>query len=129
MGLAADREVGTEDGASARLTDGDLHPGQRPPAGCRGGLAGLLTTLCGVRRFLTVTLVVLAACAAEAERPGSPAVYDRIEAMTDCRELQGEFDTAMESVESRRPGDDLRDVSLAYAEAADQRMKSLDCYG
>ena len=61
-------------------------------------------------------------------RPGSAAVYDRIESLTDCDALQREFDTAMDSVEAREPGDRLRDISMTYARAADSRMSSIDCY-
>ena len=82
-----------------------------------------------MRRFLAAVVVVsLTACAEDAE-PGNPAVYDRIEAETNCSALQDEFDTAMAAAEGRRSGDDMRDASLAYAKAADRRMESLGCYG
>ena len=81
-----------------------------------------------MRRFLAAAVLLLAACG-ERDRPGSPAVYDRIEAETDCPALQDEFDTAMAGAEGRRSGDDLRDASLAYAQAADRRMMKLGCFG
>lgn len=62
-------------------------------------------------------------------RIGNPDVYAKIEAMTDCAELQREFDVAMDNAERRRPGDQLRDVSMAYAKAADTRLEKLGCYG
>ena len=78
---------------------------------------------------MALAFAILTACAGEADRPGSPAVYDRIEAETDCSALQDEFDTAMAGAEGRRSGDDLRHASLAYAQAADRRMRKLGCYG
>lgn len=62
-------------------------------------------------------------------RPGSAAVYRRIESEVDCVMLQREFDTAMTNVEARSPGDRLRDISLSYANAADSRMREVGCYG
>lgn len=61
-------------------------------------------------------------------RPGNPDVYARIEAMTDCGDLQEQFDIAMDSADRRDSGDPLRTASLAYAKAADDRMQKLDCY-
>lgn len=55
-------------------------------------------------------------------RPGNPAVYARIEALTDCGELQREFDTAMDTYDRRKEAH-----SLAYAEAAQARIKRLGC--
>lgn len=60
--------------------------------------------------------------------PGNPDVYARIAVLADCRALQEEFDTAMDNAEARRPGDRLRAISLAYADAADDRLRSLGCY-
>lgn len=54
------------------------------------------------------------------ERPGNAAVYERIEAETDCGALQDEFDTA----EAGPPSD----WKVPYMEAADARMQELDCY-
>jgi hypothetical protein len=59
--------------------------------------------------------------------PGSPAVYARIAALKDCAALQAEFDKAMNNAEARPPGDRLRDISLAYADAANKRITSLGC--
>ncbi len=65
----------------------------------------------------------------EAERPGEPSVYSRIESETDCAALQEEFDQAMENAEAREPDDSLREVSLSYAKVADERMNEVGCYG
>lgn len=62
-------------------------------------------------------------------RPGDPAVWARIEGGTDCATLQSEFNTAMDNAERRSPGDPLRDLSMDYAEAADERMEEVGCYG
>lgn len=70
--------------------------------------------------------ILLMACALE--RPGNVAVYDRIDGLTSCTELQQEFNTAMDDVERRQPGGKVRAVSLAYAEYADDRMKEVGCY-
>lgn len=79
-------------------------------------------------------VAVLGACSGEddgggsaEERPGSADVYARIEAMTDCGELQGEFDTAMANVERQEAGSDEREIPMAYAEAAQARIEDLDC--
>ena len=82
-----------------------------------------------MRRFLAaVAVVALTACAGEADRPGSPAVYDRIEATTSCEELQASFDRSMGNHERAEPGTEERRWTLAYAQAADQRMRKLSCY-
>lgn len=63
-----------------------------------------------------------------AGKPGSPKVYAEIAASKSCQKLQATFNRAMDSVERRESGDPLRDVSLAYAEAADARMEAVGCY-
>lgn len=62
-------------------------------------------------------------------RPGSAAVYARIESSTDCVALQREFDIAMANVESTEYGDSAHDISFGYANAADRRMQEVGCYG
>lgn len=59
---------------------------------------------------------------------GEQLVYDRIDSITDCEELQEGFDRTMNDVEWRQPGDEIRKISLAYANYYDKRMRSLGCY-
>lgn len=63
------------------------------------------------------------------ERPGSPAVYARIAALTDCQALQREFDVAMDNADRQHDAGGTADASLAYSEAADERMREVGCYG
>lgn len=80
-------------------------------------------------RALVLAVMLLSACAPRAtERIGSPEVYARIEAITDCEALQREFDGAMTNAEARQHGDPLRKVSIAYADAAEDRMEKIGCY-
>lgn len=61
-------------------------------------------------------------------RPGDPAVYQRIDGATDCAGLQQEFDTASDSHDRADAGSDQAEWAVAYMQAADARMKELDCY-
>jgi hypothetical protein len=67
-------------------------------------------------------VILLAGCGSE---PGNPDVYARINAMTDCAELQREFDQA--DANRSLPTDD--DIPIAYMKAADERMDEIGCYG
>ena len=94
----------------------------------------LRTRLTVALALVASALIVLAGCgttsdSSDTERPGSPAVWARIENGTDCAALQSEFDTAMDNAETREPGDPYRDLSLDYAKAADDRMDEIGCYG
>lgn len=86
------------------------------------------------RLTLAVLLFALSGCgaSAETERPGRPEVYARIESMTDCDELQKEFDTAMtnwEAASNRNGPNHLTTKSArSYALLADERMKEIGCY-
>lgn len=85
---------------------------------------------CGVA-LLTSLLLATTACGGGSDadpQPGNPAVYERIESMTDCDELQGEFDIAMDNVERYPAGADQRKAPMAYAKAADERMRNVGCY-
>jgi hypothetical protein len=62
------------------------------------------------------------------ERPGDPNIYLRIDSLTSCDGLEHEFEIAIDDAEARRPSDPLRESSLAYAEAAVDRMRALDFY-
>lgn len=78
---------------------------------------------------LLVALLAAAGCGGSDENAevGNPAVFERIEAESDCVKLQSEFDTSMDNVERFEPGADERDVPLAYAKAAEDRMNELGC--
>jgi len=58
---------------------------------------------------------------------GEQGVYDSIDATSDCEALQNAFNIAMDNVERRQPGDELRKISLSYANYANDRMRSLSC--
>ncbi len=64
----------------------------------------------------------------EDDQPGSPAVYERIESLTDCVELQAEFDTAAANNDRAAAGSEEFDVTLSYMEAADDRLAEVGCY-
>jgi hypothetical protein len=65
----------------------------------------------------------------DTDRPGEPGVIQLIESETDCADLQQEFDDNMGYVEATDPSDPLHDTALAHAEAADDRMQEIGCYG
>lgn len=79
------------------------------------------------RLLLLPAILLIIACApptaSEIDRPGSPAVYDRIESLTNCSELQDEFDRAMDNYDRNSS-----DISLSYALIADARMREVGCY-
>jgi hypothetical protein len=84
------------------------------------------------RVFVALLLIVGVGSCAEGNdgtdsKPGNPAVYQRIEAESDCSALQREFDTAMDNFDRAEPGSDARKWSLAYAEAAEKRRQQLSC--
>ena len=63
-------------------------------------------------------------------RPGDPAVYARIDKLTDCFALQREFDTAeaTEVRESEAGHTEQAGWATAYKSAADQRMRQIGCF-
>ncbi len=61
-------------------------------------------------------------------RPGNPVVYERIQSLTDCVALQTEFDTAAGNHDRAEAGSSAAEAATGYMEAADERMKELDCY-
>ena len=66
----------------------------------------------------------------EPSRPGDPAVYARIAKMTDCDALQEQFDLA-ERTRQREGGPQgatWSEIGIAYMQAADERMREIDCY-
>jgi hypothetical protein len=64
-------------------------------------------------------------------RPGSAAVYQRIESLTDCDALQAEFDQADANTQREQDAGNaaMAEVTISYMDAADKRMKELGCYG
>jgi len=56
-----------------------------------------------------------------------PEVYNRIDAMTDCRELQEAFDTSMKLAVLRDPPDPLWKISTDYAQYIRDRMSEIGC--
>ena len=81
------------------------------------------------RKVLAVValVVALAACNKTAERPGDPAVYKRIDALSDCKALQAEFDVAAAN-HDRASTQQQREWTTAYMAAADDRMRAVGCY-
>lgn len=75
--------------------------------------------------LVAVAAIILPGCG-ETEKPGNQAVYDRIEATSDCAKLQREFDVAMTN-HDRATNDEQQKTSLAYAEAAQDRIEKLTC--
>jgi len=77
-----------------------------------------------------ITLAVASAGGDVKSRPGSPAVYSRIEGLTSCSELHAEFDTAAANFDSRDRQTcrtDLAEIDRSYMEAANERMDELGC--
>lgn len=80
-------------------------------------------------RLIAALALLLVACAdPPPEQLGNPEVYTRIDTTSDCPTLQREFDVAMTNAEAREPGNEQRKISLAYAKAADARLKEVGCY-
>lgn len=77
-----------------------------------------------------LVLLPLGACnnppAAEV-RPGNPDTYARLEGLTSCEELDRELGTFLDVRDAAAPGSERATVALAYAKAADERMRSLGC--
>ena len=60
--------------------------------------------------------------------PEGDLVHDRIAAMTDCDQLQRQFDIAADNNERATPGTSQHRRTLEYMTAADDRMEELGCY-
>lgn len=61
------------------------------------------------------------------EWPGNQTVHKRIAGLTDCAELQSEFDTAMQNLEREKAGTDRYTIVLSYSEHAEERRQELGC--
>ncbi len=60
---------------------------------------------------------------------GDITIYTRILQMTDCTELQREFERADENSKQQQPDTPEYKVSMGYRTAADNRMKEVECAG
>jgi hypothetical protein len=60
---------------------------------------------------------------------GDITVYTRILEMTDCTELQREFERADESSKLQAPGTQEYKASIGYRTAAQNRIKEVECEG
>jgi hypothetical protein len=60
---------------------------------------------------------------------GDISIYTRILQMTDCTELQREFERADESSKQQAPDTLEYKVSIGYRTAAENRMKEVECTG
>jgi hypothetical protein len=60
---------------------------------------------------------------------GEIAIYTRILEMTDCTELQREFERADENAKLQASGTQEYRASIGYRTAADNRMKEVECAG
>jgi hypothetical protein len=81
-----------------------------------------------------LAFIVLAGCGGTTVENGDPpsadpAVIARIENGTSCTALQREFDIAMDDARGLDLGDPYRDISLTYANAANNRMREIGCSG
>jgi hypothetical protein len=78
--------------------------------------------------------VLIAVCAfavtRDNDRPGSPDVYSRIEGLTSCSALQGEFNAAAANHQRdiARGRTDLAEIDTSYMKVAEDRMKELGCH-
>ena len=60
---------------------------------------------------------------------GDISTYVHILEMTDCTELQREFERADEAVKQQESGTQEYQASLGYRTAAENRMKEVECAG
>lgn len=72
--------------------------------------------------------VVLLAVVGSNDRPGEPSVYARIAILTDCADLQTEFDVAALNTDRMQDAGDDAAAPIAYMEAANARMEDLGCF-
>lgn len=64
-----------------------------------------------------------------AAKPGDPAVYREIAAMTDCAQVQASFDRAYANWQREHAASNLTlaEITLAYAKASEARLQALGC--
>lgn len=88
----------------------------------------ILIVVLGIVAIGVVVGIVASRTSTPPARPGSAVVYDRIASLTDCGQLQREFDTASTNRDrdvSR--SSDLAAVDLSYMQAAQDRLKAVGC--
>jgi len=88
--------------------------------------SGFKAGLIGIAAFVVVCIMFGTFSGTEAKL-GEQSVYDEIDDMNSCVLLQENFDISMDNAEARQPGDNLRDISLTYAEYINERMIKLGC--
>ena len=87
--------------------------------------------------FLLLFLVSLACRVSALATPGDYmeefggdiTIYTRILSMTDCTELQREFERADEDSKRQEPNTQEYKWSIGYRTAAENRMKEVECAG
>jgi hypothetical protein len=87
--------------------------------------------------FLILCLVSLACRLSALATPGDYVeefggditIYTHILSMTDCTELQREFERADENSKLQEPGTPEYRASIGYKTAADNRIKEVECDG
>jgi hypothetical protein len=87
--------------------------------------------------FLILCLASLACLAPTLVTPGDYmeefggdiTIYTRILEMTDCTELQREFERADEASKLQEPDTPEYKAAIGYRTAADNRMKEVECAG
>jgi hypothetical protein len=94
----------------------------------------------GMKKVVLALLILglaLLACLGSLRTPGEykdkfggeVSTYVRILEMTDCTELQREFERADEAVKLQEPGTPVYQESIGYRTAAENRMKEVECAG
>ena len=82
----------------------------------------------GAALVLLVVVVAIGGCGNKAAaKAGDPAVHQRIAALTDCKAVQAELDTASAN-HDRASTQAAREASTAYMATADDRMREIGCY-
>ena len=82
----------------------------------------VMSLACGVSTLITPGDYVK-------EFGGDITAYTRILEMTDCTELQREFEKAEANTKMQQPGTEEYRWSVGYRTAADNRMKEVECKG
>lgn len=81
----------------------------------------------GLAIIIGIVLMVASGGGPSSERPGNPAVYDRIASETDCATLQGEFDVADARHSLLEAGSTAAVIATSYMDAAYDQMRAVGC--